>query len=424
MTRNGTILLFFEFLCSILIVMHAAKKRNKYLTRFILALLISFFVIYLMPHPAITATKWYHAYIRELYLVFIMFIFVYFLYDIEFINISYLISLAFLVNEAGQAFFCIFRALNWIPNFHIIGLSSIHSFEIIFMILYYSIFGLLFYNYRLKSKIYNLQYKSLNVIVVVAFLVNDLFKRLPYIMNQYNDICVWIFELLFVVFACISFFMGFKLLALQNENQIIEQISKDSYKQFEITKDTIEAINIKCHDLKHKLYLENISKDEKDEIVNLIDIYDSSIRTGNTSLDYILMDYNLRQRDKGISISFMGDGKSLNFIKESDVFNFVTNALENSIEALSRINDNDSKLININVETIGELIIFVIRNYHDGNIIIENGVIKTKKEYEVGEHGYGIKSMRNIAKKYNGDIKLNTENNIFTLTAYFMNTSK
>jgi sensor histidine kinase regulating citrate/malate metabolism len=45
----------------------------------------------------------------------------------------------------------------------------------------------------------------------------------------------------------------------------------------------------------------------------------------------------------------------------------------------------------------------------------------TTKDNKNNEHGFGLKSMRNVAKKYNGDIYINYVNNIFTLTMYFIN---
>lgn len=199
----------------------------------------------------------------------------------------------------------------------------------LFMIVYYLLFAFIFHFYKYKSYLYSISYFTLDIFVVFAILVNNLFKRLPYIMNQYNDICVWIFEFLFVIFACNSFFIFFRIIVLQQEKQIMEQMNKESYKHYEITKSTIEAINIKCHDLKHKLYYESLDLQDKKSILDLIDMYDSNIKTGNATIDYILMDYNLRYKDKNIIISFLGNGSALDFVKESDLINLLTNALDN-----------------------------------------------------------------------------------------------
>lgn len=76
-------------------------------------------------------------------------------------------------------------------------------------------------------------------------------------------------------------------------------------------------------------------------------------------------------------------------------------------------------MININVEVKGTLIILIIKNYYNCELHFENNNLLTTKKNEMNQHGYGIKSIRCIAKEYGGDIKLNTENNIFTLIVYF-----
>lgn len=49
---------------------------------------------------------------------------------------------------------------------------------------------------------------------------------------------------------------------------------------------------------------------------------------------------------------------------------------------------------------------------------MKNGKIQTSKE-DKAYHGYGLKSMKNIVKKYNGIMKISTEDDIFRLTMTF-----
>lgn len=61
---------------------------------------------------------------------------------------------------------------------------------------------------------------------------------------------------------------------------------------------------------------------------------------------------------------------------------------------------------------MGNLII-LINNSYDGKIINENGEIKTTKIYKSG-HGLGIKSIRNILEKYDGEMRINYNNDTFS----------
>ena len=53
-------------------------------------------------------------------------------------------------------------------------------------------------------------------------------------------------------------------------------------------------------------------------------------------------------------------------------------------------------------------------NYYENKLIYENGnLVSTKKD--IINHGYGIKSIKHIVVKYNGTVKIITEDNWFGL---------
>ena len=64
--------------------------------------------------------------------------------------------------------------------------------------------------------------------------------------------------------------------------------------QYQLSKETIELINHKCHDLKHQVQAIRAVKDEKEretyleKIEKSVQIYSAIVRTGNEILDTIL----------------------------------------------------------------------------------------------------------------------------------------
>ena len=60
-------------------------------------------------------------------------------------------------------------------------------------------------------------------------------------------------------------------------------------------------------------------------------------------------------------------------------------------------------------------------NYYESKIITKNNEIITSKNEELGFHGYGIQSIKMIAKKYNGEVSIGLENNIFDLNILLFN---
>lgn len=86
---------------------------------------------------------------------------------------------------------------------------------------------------------------------------------------------------------------------IQRQNEIMKQILHMEQEQHAISRDTIELINLKCHDLKHQIsalrYADSQSEYDKSiqELEDAIMIYDTFAKTGNDSLDIILAEKGL-----------------------------------------------------------------------------------------------------------------------------------
>ena len=79
---------------------------------------------------------------------------------------------------------------------------------------------------------------------------------------------------------------------LRREFDIIQELRKEEKKQYMVSKETIDMINIKCHDFRHQIRelgkKEKINDEAINEVSKLIRIYDSSIKTSNNTLNVIL----------------------------------------------------------------------------------------------------------------------------------------
>ena len=97
------------------------------------------------------------------------------------------------------------------------------------------------------------------------------------------------------------------------------------------------------------------------------------------------------------------------------------NCLDNAIEAVMKINDIDKRNINLIVRNVHSFISITIENYYVGNILLNSDGLpmttKSNKDY----HGFGTKSIKMIVNKYQGDLKITTKKNIFTLSILFQN---
>lgn len=93
------------------------------------------------------------------------------------------------------------------------------------------------------------------------------------------------------------------------------------------------------------------------------------------------------------------------------------NALDNAIEATRDIVDK-KRLISVFVALKHQNIVIVVKNPIENDIDVNN--LKTKKK-DPEYHGFGIISMKQLAKKYSGEIIFVAENNIFSTTIIMNN---
>lgn len=103
-------------------------------------------------------------------------------------------------------------------------------------------------------------------------------------------------------------------------------------------------------------------------------------------------------------------------MSSTDIYSFFENSLDNAIEAVLKANKEDRTII-INVVTKGSFVVVHIENYCIQDVKFENGLPQTNKDKTF--HGYGIKSIARVVKKYNGSLAFRLENNIFSLNALF-----
>lgn len=101
-------------------------------------------------------------------------------------------------------------------------------------------------------------------------------------------------------------------------------------------------------------------------------------------------------------------------MKSSDIFSLFSNALDNAIECVSEY-DDDKRIISLKVIRQEKITLISIENYCDKEIVYDGGLpVTTKKDKNL--HGFGLKSIDYIVRKYDGVVKIKTENNMFSLT--------
>lgn len=206
---------------------------------------------------------------------------------------------------------------------------------------------------------------------------------------------------------------------LSDEKAALNTILEEGKRQYEYEKKNIEMINLKCHDLKHQLgaMKGKIYEEQIDELNNVIEIYDSSVKTGNEALDVVLTQKSLYCSQHGIRLTCLINGENYNFIARHELYSLFTNMIDNAIEAVEKLPEG-KRVISITERTVKGFLTLCAENYYLGEIELEGGLPVSAKD--ASEHGFGVKSMKLIAEKYDGGITVNVDGDKFMLNIYFL----
>lgn len=210
--------------------------------------------------------------------------------------------------------------------------------------------------------------------------------------------------------------------AAQSELKTVQAMWREDKRMYELSKQNVELINIKCHDLKKQLrFLRKqegeVKREALKEIEQAVNFYDSAVETGNDVLDLIMADKGLYCSQHNITLTCMADGKQLNFISDIDLYSMLINAVDNAIEAVEKYDDPEKRFVRISVSAKNQFVSIRVENWLDkaDDLTLIKGLPRTSKS-DKSNHGFGLKSMKLIAEKYGGSLAISTEiKNLFLL---------
>jgi len=242
-------------------------------------------------------------------------------------------------------------------------------------------------------------------------------------MAYYNPVHMVCDAMLLILCSLFVLVAQFALLVqrnLEDELKIINQIRRKDHDQYQITSETIDQINHKCHDMRHQIRIigqsANVTPEALEEMEKAINIYDSIYRTGCHALDIILTEKSLYCQKNNIFIRCIADGSGLSFIRDADIYSLFGNLLDNAIHAVQEL-EEERRIISLTVRRCGELLSVNAYNCYSGEITIVDGLPVTHGD--PAYHGFGTKSMAAIVSKYGGTLSFQAKSGIFNLNMLF-----
>ncbi|MBU7595766.1 ATP-binding protein [Metabacillus halosaccharovorans] len=354
-----------------------------------------------------------------------MFFLIYISSDITVLEAGYLSIRAFVAAELVASF-------EWqVYNFYFAGAKSDVVYEL-FLLSF--IFGLSFLLIRLLEKRHipeegrlNIRHRELWSTVVIGLAVfgisnlSFVTSRTPFsgeyaqdILNIRTLVDLGGFSILFAYHIQLN---GFRL---RHELEAVQNILQNQYIQYQQSKESIDIINYKYHDLKNQIIALRAEEDadKRNEYLtmmeNEIKFYEAQFKTGNHVLDTVLASKNIYCIKNSITLTCVADGTMLNGIDIIDICTIFGNALDNAIEYEQQIKEEDKRLIHVSVFAQKGFLMIRFENYFEGELKLEGDLPVTTKENSY-YHGYGLKSIRYAVQKYGGVVNVDQKDNWFEL---------
>ncbi len=199
---------------------------------------------------------------------------------------------------------------------------------------------------------------------------------------------------------------------MQMQLQLQKEASSIEY--YKMLSEQTENQKILVHDLKKHLQSISILNENKESekiaayigrIINSSDMKESVQVCDNKLLNTIMSRYIKSCQKQKISLRADIRAGILDSLNYNDITSLFCNLMDNAVEAASKIPDSYIDLSVTQKDDISCIIISMINSCRINPFSKKTGkLISTKKDSL--QHGFGIKSIKKIAKKYGGDLKV------------------
>lgn len=216
--------------------------------------------------------------------------------------------------------------------------------------------------------------------------------------------------------------MGFDFLIARRSREeatLTESMLAAERRQYQLSRENIDAINVKCHDIRHQIcHLadggSSVTRQALDELSHEVAVYDTQVRTGNDALDTILSEKGLICERKQIPFRCIADGNALSFMQPVDIYALFGNAVENAIEASESL-PPDQRDISLAVRRTAGMVSIHIENRFSGTVSFGADGLPSTTKQDRQNHGFGTRSILLTAERYGGTAAMKGEEGVFHL---------
>lgn len=205
--------------------------------------------------------------------------------------------------------------------------------------------------------------------------------------------------------------------ALHSELAAMDEVLHRQYEQYKRSKEGINLINRRYHELKVQLARIREEQDQTKQNAAIaameqnIRQYEAENKTGNPVLDTLLTAKTMECQQENITITSVADGRMLGFLTIRELCTIVGVALDNAIAAVRAEPDPEKRLIKVAVYSQGGFAMLRFEHYTEAAPALDADGLP--------QQGSDLKSVRTTVGQHGGSMTMHWENNWCTLRILF-----
>ncbi len=153
-----------------------------------------------------------------------------------------------------------------------------------------------------------------------------------------------------------------------------------------------------------------------DELQAPVQEMTDTVWTGDETLDYLINSKAAAAREKGILYEAEVEFPRHTNLQSADLCAILGNLLDNALEAACQVREPQRRFVRLTIRRINQMVVVKVENSFASVPTEKDGVLETSKNRE-GLHGWGLKSARAAAGKYDGIVRTSYTETAFTAVA-------
>lgn len=400
---------------------YGLKRRNWFTCRFILSLVAGFTIVcvyrFAFFQDASVLQFGFGRWLGALIMFLVLMCIAWFCYDESFWTAAFIASSGYIVQDIAGSLKMWLRLIPEIDRLaaHSIGVLAVDMFVYggTYLLMYF-----IFRPYtREPEKRFDSKIKAFFSILVIIFTIS--MARMTQGNPERNAVAQAaesIYQIICGVFILFLQFGVMERAKLENDIDAMKELGHEQYEQYRHSKQAVELVNEKYHDLKGLLenFQGEFPMEQFTPLKTRLEEYEIHIDTGSRVLDIVLTEKMALCQKRGIELTCLASGSGLDFFEELDLYSLVGNVLNNAIDAVSKL-PKDGRFISLKTGFDGQMFTLHVENPFSGKLMMKNDFPVSQRDSRY--HGFGMKSMQRIVGKYAGALTVEARDGIFLLDA-------